>query len=904
MEGATDTSETPVHTNPSYLTETDLGRDLHHQSSSHDTDRQNATFADMARVGLGGQLRPDHMASHEPIPLTSYIKFKKPRRRGAHSPFEDEIADKAPTPGPSMNAQYSNQAPTSKSLAQAAYSERRLRRKVVGAHLMPANAAFMQNSVHPIDALGAHFAVVRQTFGRELCTPGQLEGVLGQRDGEVQFSIDGGGDITAHSWSANQIQWLKVGHYIYRRKAIEGALGVRQLKGQKIGGAVPRNQIEHFYALAKQYEEDSANSLSPVAFDTGSSRFQQQQAAPPTTVPLQSPRPQRPSATFKIDGDFSGSLSSVGYPSQQTGLPTLATFASANQATAALQQSLSKMSSDQASVYSMPPPSTSMRESQTSSPTNPHGVSPLSHRYPLSTAATTFDQEGASNNSYAPKLEQPSTRLGNPNNVPDYTKEWYTNLREEEVQRLQQRATPVEAPRHPIYGDDDAVRSNRYMMATFGSCGPQGSNSPVQCFTSNGQSFGKNHQNIFNQMSWNRLSELSAPTQTQPKTQTLAQGQQQLRMQPSQAYLPTRPWPTTEVASPERSTQTGDDFSWTSLGKGHLLEISKPNPPPSEEYPRKAYGPLVDTPPHRNISGLGGTEGEYEATRRPVWRSTMDDQESDSEDGREFSPSKALPLRNKPYLRAPPLDANADSDGESDIDFVAQVDRLVEDVVSATEVRTDFLREKARTLRDKSGRPLSEDRLEELANDPLSHLMWGVKLNLKSYRDARSSQDQGAYYPEGAKAVPGDYFQRQWTVPNRELIDNRNPSAKTSFFSESGLGSDEVVVFKGRGSAASLASANKLGAVGERSARRAPVVPAAAGTGASGSGNTYTPRAYPIVSGSMPATVASLAARPSSARLGNLGRNADRGGMEWRQQQQPTTPYGYGGFSNASWRRS
>ena len=61
----------------------------------------------------------------------------------------------------------------------------------------------------------------------------------------------------AHSWSPRLFQWINIGTYSYRRKAIEGALGVRQLKGQKIGSSLPRNEIEHFQALGKQFEEES-----------------------------------------------------------------------------------------------------------------------------------------------------------------------------------------------------------------------------------------------------------------------------------------------------------------------------------------------------------------------------------------------------------------------------------------------------------------------------------------------------------------------------------------------------------------------------------------------------------------------------------------------------------------------
>ena len=94
MEGATDSSETPVHTNPSFLTETDLGRDLHHRSSKTDTDKQTATFADMARAGLGAQFRLDHMASQEPVSLHNYVKFKKPKnRKGTYSPVTEDVND-------------------------------------------------------------------------------------------------------------------------------------------------------------------------------------------------------------------------------------------------------------------------------------------------------------------------------------------------------------------------------------------------------------------------------------------------------------------------------------------------------------------------------------------------------------------------------------------------------------------------------------------------------------------------------------------------------------------------------------------------------------------------------------------------------------------------------------------
>lgn len=92
VEGATDTSDTTARTNPSYLTEADSGLGPYQRISQFETVKQHATFADIARVGLGPQFRPDHMASHEPIALHHYVKFKKPRNRtGAYSPIEEEL---------------------------------------------------------------------------------------------------------------------------------------------------------------------------------------------------------------------------------------------------------------------------------------------------------------------------------------------------------------------------------------------------------------------------------------------------------------------------------------------------------------------------------------------------------------------------------------------------------------------------------------------------------------------------------------------------------------------------------------------------------------------------------------------------------------------------------------------
>lgn len=88
-------SETPVHTNPSFLTETDPGLDLHHRDLQKLTPRHHATFADMARAGLGAardRARIDHMVSQEPVSLSSYVKFKKPRnRKSGYSLAEEEV---------------------------------------------------------------------------------------------------------------------------------------------------------------------------------------------------------------------------------------------------------------------------------------------------------------------------------------------------------------------------------------------------------------------------------------------------------------------------------------------------------------------------------------------------------------------------------------------------------------------------------------------------------------------------------------------------------------------------------------------------------------------------------------------------------------------------------------------
>ena len=73
-------TETPVRTNPSYLAETDAGLDLHKRDSYQP--HNHATFADMARSGLGIPHESNSMASDEPQAMSSFVRFKKPQTNG------------------------------------------------------------------------------------------------------------------------------------------------------------------------------------------------------------------------------------------------------------------------------------------------------------------------------------------------------------------------------------------------------------------------------------------------------------------------------------------------------------------------------------------------------------------------------------------------------------------------------------------------------------------------------------------------------------------------------------------------------------------------------------------------------------------------------------------------------
>jgi hypothetical protein len=89
---------TPVHTNPSYLSEIGPGLELHKRESHQRQLSTQTTFADMARASV----ESDHatgkelMASQEPQSLNNFIRFKKKGRGRQWSPIDEETCCRLP----------------------------------------------------------------------------------------------------------------------------------------------------------------------------------------------------------------------------------------------------------------------------------------------------------------------------------------------------------------------------------------------------------------------------------------------------------------------------------------------------------------------------------------------------------------------------------------------------------------------------------------------------------------------------------------------------------------------------------------------------------------------------------------------------------------------------------------
>lgn len=161
---------------------------------------------------------------------------------------------------------------------------------------------------------------VKATFGRLLPDPSYLTANFGRIDREIQFVLHPNGDIHAHQWLAQNLEWQPVGQYIYGRKVLEGILSQEPLRGQKIGSFSPQNMLQRFIAVAKQYEEASVAKAEPKGYEPGTARPSFVRPA----IPLINSHPQRPPLSMDHSDPMSRSFSSAGYPSQQGGLlPTL-----------------------------------------------------------------------------------------------------------------------------------------------------------------------------------------------------------------------------------------------------------------------------------------------------------------------------------------------------------------------------------------------------------------------------------------------------------------------------------------------------------------------------------------------------------------------------------------------------
>jgi hypothetical protein len=176
--------------------------------------------------------------------------------------------------------------------------------------------------IDPVTALRNHIDSIPSIFGQLLPGPAHIQAVWGTREGEVCFIIHPNGDIQAHQWSKNESSWRNIGQYSYNRKGVEGILKSEQLKGQKIGHTMPRNTLEYFVAIAKQYEETSIAKASEL---TGYEKGGVQTRVRPA-IPL-AQHLHRPPLAVDTSGEASRSFSSAGYSCWKTSLPTMSSFA-------------------------------------------------------------------------------------------------------------------------------------------------------------------------------------------------------------------------------------------------------------------------------------------------------------------------------------------------------------------------------------------------------------------------------------------------------------------------------------------------------------------------------------------------------------------------------------------------
>jgi hypothetical protein len=606
-----------------------------------------------------------------------------------------------------------------------------------------------------MDALGQHFALVRQTFGRELPSENHLQSNEGQHDGEVQFTIDGGGDILAHTWSASQFQWVNVGLFSYRRNAIEGALGVRQLKGQKIGSVMPSNQIELFIALAKQFEEEnSIAAISPASYQTSSSRS----LPPRVAVPLVPPRPRRPAMTFSPSSDMSRSLSSTGHDLQKTDIPTTNTFISSQ--ISSIQRSVSKMSEDRTSFLGVPPPSVSLYESQSSSPTNLHEVNPLNRRqYSLGSVANkTFNASSflCKPSRYAPSPAGTST--SEEVTPAGQAKERQFRIWREEQLRLQHNAhvsLGLGASRDTHFQEEQVTNSHgrtafpqyRPLSPIFGS-GTSDATLDV-------------YQTWFNldrgeKVAWPDRNEYSIAA-PRPKKNGFSWDD----------IASCRP-----IDEVQKQFGADGDSIYRIAGTG-ISMTACPGQPSSIQEPKVPYTSLTTI-------GNSQIDDAWEDRKIQIWSPIQNDTVRDGN-------VNCAEVRLSHEVRGPFFAALDDPSNEEGWcgdreDRLRQLWNRLEDVRAE---RTDILKKIAKSLRDEGGVPLNKAKVVELATDPLSHMLWAVKHNLRSYKET--------------PAHSGDYFQWQFKKPRPELIDH-SATGNKSFFTSSCPNSDDLVVFMGRSS--------------------------------------------------------------------------------------------------------
>lgn len=153
-------------------------------------------------------------------------------------------------------------------------------------------------------------------FGHKLPDPVWLHSNTGKQNGELRFIQYPNRDVSAHTWSAEEFEWVELGRYSCTRKIIEGKVWssgflqhIRAFKGR-------RPSLAYFAELAKEYprycESRPAVVMPPLSSMHPKNAVQQR------LVPLPKPAPPEPT---RYD-----SLSTVSSSLHENEFPTLSSL--------------------------------------------------------------------------------------------------------------------------------------------------------------------------------------------------------------------------------------------------------------------------------------------------------------------------------------------------------------------------------------------------------------------------------------------------------------------------------------------------------------------------------------------------------------------------------------------------